>query len=373
MKKICPVRPNEFINKFDFRVMDCFEKTRCIIREIFHPNSVYYFLLFKDYRSIFFRNLCSNYQEYVDIKSRVSFEFVSRDGMEFESEIRRLVDEEELVILIVDLFFVKDSPRYQKEHHPHFYVLQGYDNRGCFIIDEDFSSQYHIPANAVDGVSYIERYIEMEELKMQCLAVRMLNEVRNQVPREGDFMLYVKGTSTDTYSCPINEVLVDFRALLMDLMNRAEELEEMFKSSMEKYMEVFPEKHKESSVLFKAKLQETNGTMAFMPEEVVTPAHLFDQRNHYTSLSTWQRVFSLRLPSGEYKATLENQMQKVVGRYRTMNNLVWKSLVVGDVSVCKNIIPRYLDGIATEEKLMIERILDIYDLLAIHLDFSLTK
>ncbi|MDF2678317.1 MAG: hypothetical protein K0Q97_2665, partial [Bacillota bacterium] len=127
---------NEDLEDFNFDILDCFQRPKCIISDNLVTNSWILFLLFSEYQTGFLKE---NYTNFILNNTGISLEFNCGEMDTFYNDLEKMMDENKIIILLTDLYYDINSPKFfNKIHHIHYSILEGYnkDEKYFIVIDE---------------------------------------------------------------------------------------------------------------------------------------------------------------------------------------------------------------------------------------------
>lgn len=160
--------PDKTLNNFTVFVLCCFYKMRCMISESIQKNSSYYYLLWKDLRVLYGDK---EYNEFIEKNTGISFQIMFEKENLFELWSQKTVKDKKPVILVCNQLHEEESYYYYGNHHPHFVILNGYNEStdSYYIIDEDYSLNQAKPRWENGSFLYINKEIGQQKLKQLCL------------------------------------------------------------------------------------------------------------------------------------------------------------------------------------------------------------
>lgn len=177
----------ESVNIYDWKALSCHDRALAIVAENIYTNTSACFVLFKfmgrDYLKRTYQDAIGDdkYYEFVSTLAHIEILEVLDESDDMKKTLIEKIRNDEKIVLIANNMYDNESFSYQKEDHPHFLVLKGYDyNSDSFLlIDEDYSKKYWLAQNSKYGVKYIDKRMDAEKLIKMCSHVKTFGRYKD--------------------------------------------------------------------------------------------------------------------------------------------------------------------------------------------------
>lgn len=339
-KKILKLETINFINQLDWNALSCFDRSLAIISENLKQNSLFYYLLFKPmFKDYLERDLNlsigdDKYYETIQKKTNVSYNLKTESiKKDIVKTLINKIDKNFILMLVTNNFYRKGSMSFNKENHPHFIILKGYNvkDKVFYILDEDLSKNYSKTENFKDGVQYIDQIISFEDMVLLMSNITCFSKFKGF---ENIFAYYEFKNRDDFDECDFSEIL--------DLLKK--ECEECAKLSEFKFVKDILDEHVKSLDVNK-KL--TIGDINYLKNWLVYPGVLAKIGWHHIQLNILKKFLSIKVKN--VYLVFENDLKNLLDFYEDIRLLACKMEIFQDKS-CVTILEEKLKEVFPKEK-----------------------
>lgn len=330
-----------FLNNFNVDQLSCFVRPRCILSENILENSMYYYLFFTELRSSYHNK---DYFHFITDLTGINFikNIEHRDN--FSQIIKKLLNENNYIILTIDLYYDENQPRFKQSelHHPHYTIVKGYneEKKEYIVIDEEFRISVSV-SNDNSGLIYSEQFISEEKLERLACNIGELEEYKYQ----NEFFVYYSAQCINKdYSgnCNFNKILTFYKEHI---------------KYMDYILKDYFRKLNCSIVEFKGNLKAYKGKTSFFPY----PIELKMLMEHYNAISTQHKLLNLLMHNSMQKETLDKLFSEVIISFQKIKGLLIKSFFSGKIEYCESVIGKDLEYAEKCEIELLEYLNEILD------------
>ncbi len=177
------------IECFDWNALSCMDRSILYAVEDLKENAAVLIILlryhFSDYLKKWKNIGKSDYLFYKNLLSSigVDIELLSCAQSDLGRVVCEELDRENRIVCVVDNYYQKGCNYYLTAHHPHFICLLDYSSGFFKAFDEDYTGEFWLKENYLNGIRYISKDITIDTLKA-------LSDTSNLFNGRYDNMLY---------------------------------------------------------------------------------------------------------------------------------------------------------------------------------------
>ncbi|MFD0697441.1 hypothetical protein ACFQZT_25530 [Paenibacillus sp. GCM10027628] len=336
------INENKLINKFNYVAFSCSERPRWILRENIKKYASYYYFLFHELKSGF---LETNFDEFVRTKTQTDIYERYEASDHFHSDLAKIIKERKYTILTINLscLFEPESQEaldQNGENHPHFTILKGVDAKEVLVIDEDFSKEYWVVSNRINGMDYVEQTFDIQKFKRMCYGAEQIDFVKTNKPSdmEGNMIHFheVINLNQET-ECNIHEIANSYYSMLTELCHKNQAYELAIIGGFKELIRNFDQYPSFNSKEF------------YLHDYGPYPKELHMYMVHMNSLQIKQRFLNQVLSESPELKKLNELFDPILNNYQLIKSLLRKSFVAEDKGILNTVIEKYIIGLANKE------------------------
>lgn len=337
---------NNLFNNYNLFTFDCYIRPRFIIMESLRPNSIYYHLLFMELSNPLYS--FGDFSEFISSETGISF-VEYRDSI---NNFKEFLKKNTQSILVTNLYHHKEHNSYLNNPNIHFTIFHSYDSDICTIIDEDFTKNYGIPENRVEGMIYVANTVNYLDFKSLCNGINdeMFIKKYSNLPIEHDynnyFIYYLPHLADEIKgkACSIQRILHNFQILLNEMLSSYNKYIHLIQSNINSIINNFNpliNEIKHSKKLLRMWQITDNGPF---PDEIRLLC------NRYRAFVTLQKSFYYILPENESKNIILQHLNSILKIHNTIRLSFRKSILSQDVNFILKIKNDHLKKLEIEER-----------------------
>lgn len=329
-----------YLDYFEWASLSCFERTLAMVGENIREKFGLYLLLLKYEGNDYFRRSMSlgigdnGFYRYIAEKSGIDIKKEKILRRDFGDVLKQLTDNGDVFICATNNKYQKGSKHYMIKDHMHFLIIVGYDEEAnkYIVYDEDETGEFWKSENYKDGIRYIIKYIESEELFELCTHMKGANIFFGDDLNKEDYgiIFYLKengGTSEDPWDGFLRQIkyCCEHRDdIYIFIADRIAEYRADYKTRP------LPGDIRNIDAAYRLNLNDPLGLKKriFFPDECV----LFE--NHYKELLTIRRFMEIVVVQNETVKETIAQLRYIECGYTSIKNTIAKAvLMLQDVCI----------------------------------------